>query len=224
MPEKEITQDGETYILKSIVDGIVSGRVSKYSEKLRAKESELEALQAQFDEVSSKLGQIDTFQQRITQLEGELTQANSRYDRHSVLSGIGVNDESVRATFEHLHSTLGGDTPFSEWVEGMKQDPSKAPLILQSFIKPQGQEQGQQQQQNNQAHNAHGQAPNPNPPSQQPPRNPPPSNNGVIQTTVGGMGREELLNRAADPAFYKANREAILKAYQSGQQPTQPRL
>lgn len=224
MPDKEITQDGHVYILKSTVDGIVSGRVSKYSEKLRAKESELEALQAQFDEASGKLGQIDTFQQRISQLEGELSQANTRYDRHAVLSGIGVNDESVRATFEHLHSTLGGETPFSDWVNGMKEDPSKAPLILQSFIKPQGQDNANQQQQNNQVHNVQGQETNTNQQQQQQTRQAPPSNNGVIQTTQGAMGRDELLSRAADPKFYKANREAIIKAYRTGQQPTQPRL
>jgi hypothetical protein len=212
MAEKEITQDGETYILKSTVEGIISKRLSTYASKLQSREAEFDALQSKFDEASSKLGQIDTFQQRITQLEGDLAHANTRYDRHSVLSGIGVNDESVRATFEHLHSTLGGETPFSDWVNGMKEDPSKAPLILQSFIKPQGDQTGQQQQQNNQAHNAQNPPPNPNQPPKQT-QTAPPSNNGVIQTSIGAMGREEILNRAKDPAFYSQNRDAIKQAW-----------
>lgn len=224
MAEKEITHEGETYILKSGVEAIISKRISSYAEKLRARETEFESLQKQLDDASGKLGQIDTFQQRITQLEGDLKQANTRYDRHSVLSGIGVNDDSVRATFEHLHSTTAKETPFNDWVNAMKEDPSKAPLILQSFIKPQGDHQGQQQQDQNKDHKAQNQIPNQNQPPQQPARKAPPSNNGVIQTTLGMMGRDEILQRAADPAFYAANRETIKNIYSSGQQATQPRV
>lgn len=215
MAVKTITHEGQEYVLKSSYDATVQGmqeRISKISTQKNDALSQIEALQGSLDDMQGKLGQIDTFQQRITQLEGDLANANTRYDRHSVLSGIGVNDESVRATFEHLHSTLGGETPFSDWVNGMKEDPSTAPLILQSFIKPQGNQQGQQQQQNNQAHNAQ----NPPPNTQQPPKQTqtaPPSNNGVIQTSMGAMGREEILNRAKDPAFYSQNRDAIKQAW-----------
>ena len=45
MAEKEITHDGETYILKSGVEAIISKRISSYAEKLRARETEYESLQ-----------------------------------------------------------------------------------------------------------------------------------------------------------------------------------
>lgn len=217
MPDKEITHEGETYILKSSVDAIISKRLSTYSNKINAKETELAELQAKFDEQTSQLALSQGMQQRVSELETQLQSANTRYDRHSVLSGIGVNDDSVRATFEHIYTQQAGEQQFAEWVNAMKQDPSTAPLILQSFL-------GAKQEQSPQAA---AQPPQAQPPQAQPPqptRTPPPSNNGVIQTTQGNMSRDELLNRAADPAFYRANRDAIIKVYQSGQQATQPRI
>ena len=214
MADKEITHEGNTYILKESVDAIIAKRLSTYSNKLNAKETAILELQAKFDEQTSQLALSQGLQQRVTELETQLNSANTRYDRHSVLSGIGVNDDSVRATFEHMYGQMGGEQKFGEWIETMKTDPSAAPLILQGFLSADSAA-------------AQAQPPQAQPPQAQiaqPTRTPPPSNNGVIQTTLGAMSKDELLNRAADPAFYRANRDTIREVYNSKQQPTNPRF
>ena len=224
MPDKEITHEGHTYILKDNVDAIIAKRLSTYSNKLNAKETAILELQAKFDEQTSQLALSQGLQQRVTELETQLNSANTRYDRHSVLSGIGVNDDSVRATFEHMYGQMGGEQKFGDWIETMKKDPSAAPLILQGFLSADSAAAAAQAQPP-QAQIA--QPPQAQPPQAQiaqPTRTPPPSNNGVIQTTLGAMSKDELLNRAADPAFYRANRDTIREVYNSKQQPTNPRF
>ena len=224
MADKEITHEGNTYILKDSVDAIIAKRLSTYSNKLNARETALQELQTKFDEQTSQLALSQGLQQRVTELETQLNSANTRYDRHSILSGIGVNDDSVRATFEAMYGQMGGEQNFSDWISAIKSDPSTAPLILQGFLSA---DSAAAQAQPLQAQPLQAQPLQAQPLQAQiaqPTRTPPPSNNGVIQTTLGAMSKDELLNRAADPAFYRANRDTIREVYNSKQMPTNPRF
>ena len=202
---KTITQDGHEYILKSTTDSIISSRISAYAAKIAERDQALATLQAQFDEQTAKLATTEQLQQRINTLETDLQSANTRYDRHSALAGLGVNDESVRGVFEHIYSTMqveeGQAKPkFADWVNGFSANPDNAPAALKPFLPKQEQQQQQQPKQEAQQQ------------EQRQPRQAPDSNNGVVSLNLNGMQPQQFLDRAAyDSGFYAANRDTIIK-------------
>ena len=209
MSEKEITHDGAVYILKENVETIISSRLSTYASKLNERDTTIAAQQTTIDEQTAKLTTSDTLQSEITRLNTELNSSNTRYDRHSVLSGIGINDTSVRATFEHLYSNLTGEKPpFNDWISEMKNAPENAPLIVRSFLAEQAQP-DQPAQPNQPAQTA--QSVQPNPPAR------PAANSGVIPVGLDKMSNDDVINRASrDPQFYKEHREVIQQIYRTG--------
>ena len=209
MSEKEITHDGAVYILKSNVETIISSRLSTYASKLNERDTTIAAQQTTIDEQTAKLTTGETLQSEITRLNTELNSSNTRYDRHSVLSGIGINDTSVRATFEHLYSNLDGEKPpFNDWISEMKNAPENAPLIVRSFLAEQAQP-AQPAQPNQPAQTA--QSVQPNPPAR------PAANSGVIPVGLDKMSNDDVINRASrDPKFYREHREVIQQIYRTG--------
>ena len=217
MGSKEITQDGETYILKSSVEGIISSRLKTYAAQIAERDGQIQEMQAKLDASTAQLGNAEKLQARVTTLEQELSQANTRYDRHSTLSTLGITDDSVRGTFEYLYSQAkddkGNQPSFSDWVDGMSKDPSKAPVVLQSFLQkqeatpapPQTPEQPQ------------------TPQAPQQPRVTAPNSNGGVVPDLSKMSNDDILSKASDPSFYRQNRELIQSIYRTGQRPTQPR-
>ena len=136
---KEI--DGVKYVLESQYNATVKGmqsRISEYAEKVRGKETEISTLQTQVTDLSGKAGLTETLQQTLKERETQLSQANTRYERHSALSQHGITDSSVVSVFEHLYSSLDGEKPeFADWVKSNKEKPDEAPLAIRGFLSSQ---------------------------------------------------------------------------------------
>lgn len=212
-----ITHDGVEYIAKSHVDEIVRQRIAKYSEKLTTAESRLSEYQSKLDEASAKIGLVDNLTQQVESLRGELDGANSRYERHTVISQYGITDTGVRDAVEwaferEMQGRAKKDRlPLSEWMQTIHENPDNAPAVLRPFITaPQVTETTEQTAQMQQT------TPQVTPQVQMqtPPPAPPASNNGVAAQT-GAPVPNDILQRAADPAFFAQNREAIRQAYYS---------
>jgi len=213
-----ITHDGVEYVAKSHVDEIVRQRIAKYSEKLTTAESQLSDYQARLDEASAKVGLVDNLTQQVESLRGELSTANSRYERHTVISQYGINDNGVRDAVEWAYDremqgrSQTDQMPLSDWLKTIHEKPDTAPAVLRPFITaPQASEtaapQQLQTQMPQQTQMQQTQMPQQTPVA-------PASNNGVAAQT-GAPVPNDILQRATDPAFFKQNREAIRQAYYS---------
>ena len=221
-----ITHEGVEYVKKTHVDEIVRQRIAKYSEKLTTAESRLSEYQSKLDEASAKVGLVDNLTQQVESLRGELTTANSRYERHTVISQYGITDNGVRDAVEWAYEremqgrNKKDQQPLSDWMQTIHQNPDTAPAVLRPFISaPQASEQTEQaaqpqmQQQMPQTQ-MQPQMQMPQTQMQTPPPVAPASNNGVAAQT-GAPVPNDILKRATDPAFYSQNRDAIRQAYYS---------
>lgn len=234
------THEGVEYVKKTHVDEIVRQRIAKYSEKLTTAESRLAEYQSKIDESSAKIGLVDNLTQQVESLRGELTTANSRYERHTVISQYGITDNGVRDAVEWAYEremqgrNKKDQQPLADWMQTIHQNPDSAPAVLRPFISaPQASEQTEQvaQTQMQQTHNPLANATTVqqltqiHPQMQQqmqmrqtqmqtPPPVAPASNNGVAAQT-GAPVPNDILQRATDPAFFSQNREAIRQAYYS---------
>lgn len=195
--------EGEEYILKSSVDEIVRSRIAKYSEKSREAEMKLDTLQTELDESRSKIAISDKLTSQIDQLQNELHQTRSTYERHSVISEFGITDPSVRDAVEIFHEREMKTRPkkdqqtLGDWLTSIKTDPSTAPTILKPHFSAAGEK-----------------VPSSTivegtitPPTQTPPT----SNSGV--QSGGEQMQSDLLGRAHDSTFYDANRASIKEAW-----------
>jgi len=222
---KVITHEGNEYVLKSDYDAAktsMEGRIKQLATQKNESDSKTISLQNQLDQMQGQITTGDALQTQIASLQAELTNANQRYNRHAMLSQIGINDESVRRAFEWQYNELGGDDKpgFDSWIDGLKSNPEGAPAILRSYLqtKPEGQPQQMQPQPDIQPSEV-GQI------AWQPKQPAPPANNGVISSQTNGLSNQQILERASmDPSFYKSNRELVMSLYRTGQKPTAPRI
>lgn len=218
---KIIIHEGNEYVLKADYEAAktsMESRIKQLATQKNESDSKSIELQNKIDQMQGQISIGESLQTQIANLQSELNNANQRYNRHAMLSQIGINDESVRKAFEWQYSELGGeDKPgFDSWIEGLKTNPDNAPAILRSYLqKPEAAPQSQTPQ---------SEAPQqtwlPNQTSQ-----PPPANNGVVSSQTNGLSNNQILERASmDPKFYKANRELVMSLYRTGQKPTAPRI
>src|SRR5210317_1081088 len=224
-----ITQDGVEYVAKSHVDEIVRQRIAKYSEKLTATESQLSEYQARLDEASAKIGLVDNLTQQVESLRGELSTANSRYERHTVISQYGINDNGVRDAVEWAYEremqgrNKKDQMSLSDWMQSIHDAPDTAPAVLRPFIQspsaetpateqqmPQQVQQTQMPQQVQQT-----QMPQQVQQTQMPQQVQPPASNRGVAAQTGAPVPNDILQRATDPAFYAQNRDAIRQAFYS---------
>jgi len=215
---KTITHEGVEYIAKTHVDEIVRQRIAKYSDKLTTAETQLAEYQSRIDEATAKSGLVDNLTQQVEKLRSELDGANSRYERHTVISQYGITDNGVRDAVEWAYdremSTRNKKDrqPLSEWLQSINDAPESAPSVLRPFIGQQTEvaevsttQQTMPQQTMPQQTNT------PAPPA---PPAPPASNKGVTHGQ-GTPAPNDLLTRATDPSFYAQNRDAIREAFYS---------
>lgn len=214
---KTITHEGVEYIAKDHVDEIVRQRIAKYSEKLTTTESKLSEYQSRLDEQNAKIGLVDNLTSQVDNLTSQLSTANSRYDRHTVISQYGITDGGVRDAVEWSYEReMQGRTkkdrePLSDWLKSIHDSPDSAPAVLRPFITapqvgdaeqaapvPPAQQTLQQQtlQQNQQ-------------------NTPAPTSNRGVAAGTGAPVPNDILKRATDPAFYAQNRDAIRQAFYS---------
>lgn len=209
--------DGVEYILKTDVDEIVSSRISRYAEKTRQLETQVEQYQSQIDDSKQAVGLVDKLNSQIDQLQSQLDTARSQYERHSTIGSFGITDPTIRDAVEwSFEREMKGrakkdQQTLSEWLDSIKTDPTTAPSVLRPFFNPPVNETKQE----NPAVVEH---PVPAPVQQQtspvqPVNNPPSSNAGVQNVQQVSTGN--ILSRAHDRAFFDQNRQAIKEAFYS---------
>lgn len=217
---KIITHEGAEYVLKSDYDAAktsMENRIKQLATQKNESDSKSIELQNQIDQMQGQLSNGEALQTQLATLQNELNNANQRYNRHAMLSQLGINDESVRGAFDWQYNQLGDDKPaFDTWIETLKTNPDNAPAILRSYLqKPEAPAAPPQ----NEAPQQTWQAP------QMQTKTPPPANNGVLNAQSNGLSNQQILERASmDPSFYRANRELVMSLYRTGQRPTAPRI
>ena len=211
--------EGQTWILKSDVDGLVQKRISSVSERARAAETQL-------TEMKGQIAQAQTATAQFEAVSGELAQIRQQFDRHRTMSGSGFSDPEIIAAVgwsydRQIANMAKKDRPtLGAWLEGIKADPSTAPAVLRPHLQPaQAPPQAQQFQQPPQAQQF--QQPHA---AQIPPAQPqiPTPNNGAIAQSPDPSAGDLLTKGLTDPEFYSQNRDRIRDAWFHQQGKTPP--
>lgn len=207
---KTIEHEGQTFVLKADIENAFKDRIQKLSARALQAEEAANALQEQMDNQSGELEKIQKLSSRVQELEGELDSANNRYSRHTAMADLGIVDADVRELVEwQYEKATKGDAKapaLNEWLAAMKADPSTAPVTLRPHLQTETATAAAPTEQVTEQATA---APVP----EQPALIAPKTNTG---TTPAPMQSTNLLNRGADDfEFYKANRDAIRKAWPS---------
>ena len=207
---KTINHDGEEYVLKTDIENAFRDRIQKLSARAIQAEEAAAAIQDQLDNQSGELSKIQKLSSRVQELESELETANSRYSRHTAMSELGITDPEVRELVEwqYERATKGDDKApsLNDWLQSIKEDPSKAPVTLRPHLEAKVTAAAEQvtEQVTEQAAPAPVQV-------EQPALIAPKTNTGAAPAPVQST---DILKRGAeDFEFYKANRDAIRKAY-----------
>lgn len=205
---KTIEHEGQTFVLKADIENAFKDRIQKLSARAIQAEEAAKAIQEQYDNQSGELEKIQKLSSRVQELEGELENANNRYSRHTAMADLGIVDAEVRELVEwQYEKATKGDAKapaLNEWLAAMKKDPSSAPVTLRPHL-----------QTETAAAEPSSEATVESTPApvieDQPALIAPKTNTG---TAPAPMQSTNLLNRGADDfEFYKANRDAIRKAW-----------
>ena len=205
---KTIEHEGQTFVLKADIENAFKDRIQKLSARAIQAEETAKAIQEQFDNQSGELEKIQKLSTRVQELEGELENANNRYSRHTAMADLGIVDAEVRELVEwQYEKATKGDAKapaLNEWLAAMKADPSTAPVTLRHHL------QTETAATESTTESTVESTPAPMI-EEQPALIAPKTNTG---TTPAPMQSTNLLNRGADDfEFYKANRDAIRKAW-----------
>lgn len=136
MRTKEI--EGVEYVAKTDIEAAFQARISKLSARAVQAEETATALQTELDNTTGRLGSLDTLQAKIEELQGQLTDANTRYDRHNAMAQNGFTDPELREAVEWAYNkAMQGNetpTPLADWLASIKADPTNAPLVLRPHL------------------------------------------------------------------------------------------
>ena len=211
---KTITHEGIEYVLKSDIEAAFKDRISKLSARAIQAEESAKALQDTLDNQAGELTKISTLQEKVTTLEQSLQDAESKYSRVSMLSEMGFTDPDLRDAVEWAYSRANSEATLQEWIQGIKENPAEAPLVLRPHLQAK-----QAPEAAPTAEAAPEAAPEVAPthlqaqavehPSLLPPR----TNTGAKPAPVQSA---DLYSRVGDSDFYRANRDMIMKAWRSG--------
>ena len=210
---KIITHEGQEYILKSEVDGIVRERLSKVAEGKRMAEGKVSELEAQLETMNEKVKGVDAMASQLSQLQDELAVSNQRYERHSAIASHGITDPEIRDLIEWQYTkAMDGKSQkdkksLSEWISGMGES-GEIPTVLQPYFRITEEEQAPAQGQAP----AQSQAPAPSP-SSNPMAQRPTSNQGVAQTQDHSTSADMWKRAGSDFEFYQQNRAQLKKQY-----------
>lgn len=154
---------------------------------LSAKIAELER---QNQDLLERSATVDTLSKQLRETESKVQEAESRYSTYQAIAGAGITDPELVELTQWSYAKLPEkDRPtLSDWLAGLKADPTKAPAALKPHLTPA-----------DKVDNTGRTLPNANagavaPRTQQAPLSP---------EAISKMSREE----------YKRNREAILQSF-----------
>ena len=203
--------DGVEYIAKEHVDGLIQEKISKYAKRTREAETQIEDMNQRLVEAGEKLKTVDNLTEQIYGLKEELSNANSKYERHAAISEFGITDPDVRDALEWQYQRSKSDESFGDWIKGLKENPENAPSFLRSHF----QNNEAPKMDDNTAQNVETIKETPKP------KQAPKTNQKTVQSNNTETNKDILSRGLNDPNFYKANREAIRNAWfqQSGSKP-----
>lgn len=206
---KTINHEGQEYVLKTDMENAFKDRIQKLSARALQAEEAAATIQDQLDNQSGELSKIQKLSSRVQELEQELENANSRYTRHTAMSELGITDPDVRELVEwqYERATKGEDKPpsLNEWLSAMKDDPSSAPVTLRPHLQTQTAEPVATDE------SVIGEPAPAAEPEESPALIAPKTNTGTAPAPL--QSTDILARGAEDFEFYRANREAIRKAY-----------
>jgi len=213
---KTITHDGKEYILKDEVDTIIRERISKISEAKRQAESRANILETQITEMESRVKNTDAMASQLATLQDELAMSNQRYERHSAIATHGITDPDVRDLIEWQYSkAMEGKAKkdkvtLANWLGDMKEG-GDVPVVLRPYLNK-----------TEASTTTTTTTPTAVPQSSTPSNTSissmvaqtirPQTNNGV-QPTTDHSTNGDILKRASDYEYFKANRAEIKKRY-----------
>jgi hypothetical protein len=211
---KTINHEGVEYVLKADIEAAFKDRISKLSARAIQAEEAAKALQDTLDNQAGELTKISTLQEKVTTLEQSLQDAESKYTRVSMLSEMGFTDPDLRDAVEWAYSRANSEATLQEWIQGIKENPAEAPLVLRPHLQakqaPEAAPTAEATPEATpEAAPTHLQAQAVEHPSLLPPR----TNTGAKPAPVQSA---DLFSRVGDSDFYRANRDMIMKAWRSG--------
>lgn len=201
--------DGIEYIAKENVDGLIQEKISKYAKRARESESRVEEINQQLIDAGEKLKTVDQLTEQIYTLKDELSNANTKYDRHSAIAELGIQDPDVRDALEWQYQRTNTDESFGDWMKGLKENPDNAPSFLRSHFTTSNEA---PKMESNVVQSAETIKETPQP------KQAPKTNTKTIQSNNTETQKDILSRGLTDPDFYKQNRDAIRQAWfkQSG--------
>lgn len=212
---KTITHEGQEYILKSEVDGIVRERLSKVTENKRSAEKRVSELESQLEDMSSKVKGAEAMASQLASLQDELAVSNQRYERHQAIAAQGITDPEVRDLVEWQYNKAMDSKakkdriPMGEWMATMKEG-GEVPTVLKPYF--QAQEAPQNAPQESAPTNVdRSQLQALGEPLQSTPR--PSTNQGVAQTPNHSTSGDVWKRAVSDFEFYQQNRAELKKQY-----------
>jgi hypothetical protein len=225
---KTITHEGQEYILKEDVDGLVRERLSKVTEAKRQAESRANLLESQIHDMESKVKNSEAMASQLAQLQDELLLSNERYERHSAIAGHGITNAEIRDLVEYqFNKAMEGKSKkdrvsLSVWLGNIKET-GEIPMVLKPFLgevsspaqgQPIAQPQGQPIAQPQGQPIAQQSAPSSTPAQLQAlaQTQRPTSNQGVQQMSDHATNGD-MIKRAHDYEFFRANRQEVKKRY-----------
>ena len=207
METKDI--EGTEYILKSEVDELIRGRLGKMSERARTAETKIDSLKAQLEKHSGAAGSLEAMAAQIEALQAEVSESNSKYQTHSVITAHGFTDPDVRdmVDWSYKRSMSGRSkkdrVSLGDWINGIKEDPTGAPANLRPLLSPASTQQSPSA--------GLVEAPVGAPPGAPP--SAPASNAGAVAVPPSLPGRSLMEQAISDPEMWKAKNEEIRAAW-----------
>ena len=212
---KTITHEGQEYILKSEVDGIVRERLSKVTENKRSAEKRVSELESQLEEMSSKVKGAEAMASQLASLQDELAVSNQRYERHQAIAAQGITDPEVRDLVEWQYNKAMDSrakkdrVPMGEWMATMKEG-GEVPTVLKPYFQAQEAPHNAPQE-STPANVDRSQLQALGETTQSTPR--PSTNQGVAQTPNHSTSGDVWKRAASDFEFYQQNRAELKKQY-----------
>jgi uncharacterized protein involved in exopolysaccharide biosynthesis len=210
---KTITHEGQEYVLKTEVDGIVRERLSKVTETKRTAEKRVQELETQLEDMGSKVKGAEAMASQLATLQDELAVSNQRYDRHQAIAAQGITDPEVRDLVEWQYNKAMDSKakkdkiPMGEWMATMKEGGDVPTVLKPYFQAPQNQEAPTQSSSTQAQLQELGEK------LEATPRSVPTTNQGVAQNQSHNTNGDVWKRAGQDFEFYQQNRKELKKQY-----------